>query len=192
MVNSAATLILLAVVALGLTLMPGSMGGRRGFGGVAPATPTTAVVPGMPYPVPADCPVTPLRGLEERDGYRAYWLDSNGLAIGIEGGLLFEGLNNARSTDLRTIEARLKGDPTVPLRWYGERGRMGFAVLEFLAPGCWTIEGRGWQDREVRFAATVYVYPQQCRTHSIACPSPEGTVHLAPTATVLPRSSDVP
>jgi hypothetical protein len=97
--NIVATLALLMVVALVLASVPGGMGGRRGSGGgnaIASATPTAVVVPGMPYPVPADCPVSPLRGPEERDGYRAYWLDSNGLAIGIEDGLLYDGVTYAR------------------------------------------------------------------------------------------------
>src|SRR4051812_3939657 len=63
--NALTGVTLIAIVALVLTLVLSGMNSRRFGGALAPfltAPPTPATPPGQPYPVPPDCPVTPMHG----------------------------------------------------------------------------------------------------------------------------------
>ena len=169
------TVTLIAVVAVVLALVASGMASRRNGGAIGPGmrgTPTLAAPPpAQPYPVPADCPITPLRGPEERQGFTGYWIEDNGVALGTADGVLYQGLTEARSiVELTDVTGRLGDNPPVDLRTFGRRDELGLGVIWFPNPGCWTIEARGradWLSNWQPFAITVYVYPIACPRRSI-------------------------
>lgn len=138
--------------------------------------PTPAVLP-SPFPVPPSCAVTPWRGPETRDGDTAYWIDDGRLALGVPGGVLYEGANAVRSRGIvGPVSGRRGGDPAEPLAAFGSREAVGsIGALGFPAPGCWQIEatGRaGWFSGRRRLTATVYVYPAGCHRWPLGGPAP--------------------
>lgn len=168
--NVITTVALLLVVTLVLALVVSGMTVRRTGGALGPtvgASPTPATPPpGQPFPVPNNCLVTPLRGPEERGGFTAYWIEHNGIALGIADGVLYQGATAARATaDLSGAVGRVGENPPVSLGLYGRRDTLGLGAIEFPEPGCWTIEAHGrpdWRSGWKSFVVTVYVYPASC------------------------------
>lgn len=120
-----------------------------------------------PYPVPAACPVTTMALLEEREGVLAYWLDGEGLSMGVAAGLFFEAdqpvwwQTATPEGPPQVTGERLEGPepepgtvalhdlkPLTPEVWA--------ASLVFPSPGCWRLYATAGIHR---FEAVLYVYP---------------------------------
>lgn len=135
--------------------------------GCAPALQTTTATPqssqpSLPAPIPASCSVAATR-LEQREGYRAYWIDGAKLAAGLPMVVLREGSNKIQwqgeSGDLAVGGRALDGaGGEVQLV---NPVRLGVGIYststEFPHPGCWRLTatmGPGSLD------AVVYVFPK--------------------------------
>lgn len=178
--NLLGTICLLAVVALVLAFVLSGMSGRRAGGLLGPAGTPAPPAPNYPFPVPADCPITPPRGPEARDGFTGYWIEDNGIALGIADGVLYQGLTEARAdVEITDASGRRGTAPPIRLNLYGQREGLGPGAIWFPDPGCWTIEARGradWRAAPEPFTITVYVYPIACPHRPIpgADPGPIG------------------
>jgi hypothetical protein len=167
-----------------------------------------------PYPIPDTCPVTTWIGPETLGigiPDARYRIDGDGLTLGQDVGLLFDGVANAvywiAGSDISMddalrgaiqVDARHALDPYVRVRSEvgeqigyrsveGGMSRSWFGKLTFPTPGCWTLQAT---IGPYVLDAVVYVYPQRARSGVVA-PNPELNTPT-PATSERPANPDIP
>jgi hypothetical protein len=151
-------------------------------------TATREPYPGITMVFPdSGCDLTPMTGWRVVDGVPAAWMEGGGVAVGIPGGILYEGDNrllwrgagemqiSAVSTDGSSPEIR-----ATPVAGIDVEGHATTSYVTFESPGCWQIS---IEQGSNRFDATVAIFAEACRPEWFDhedCPAPPYALYRHP------------